>query len=80
MSYALTVELYIKSLMEHQTLQRFVQNATAYKDYDIRDIGYNSPMTGLTCSICGQTNATQVTTSGTYCVSCYGRYYENRKR
>ncbi len=42
---------------------------------------YNSYMTtGLKCSICGNNNATQVTTAGTYCVSCYGRYYENRKR
>jgi hypothetical protein len=40
-------------------------------------MGYNSYMTtGLTCSICGNNNASQVTTSATYCVACYGRYYK----
>lgn len=44
-------------------------------------LGYNRSMTtGITCSICGNDNATQVTTAANYCVSCYGRYYENRKR
>jgi hypothetical protein len=38
-------------------------------------IRYNWHMTtGLLCSICGQPNTTQVTTSGTYCVTCYGKY------
>ena len=42
---------------------------------------YNIYMTtGITCSICGANNATQVTTAATYCVPCYGRYYENRQR
>jgi hypothetical protein len=30
--------------------------------------------TGIMCSICGSDNATQVTTSGTYCVLCYAKY------
>jgi hypothetical protein len=42
---------------------------------------YNGLMTtGINCSICGMDNATQVTTVGTYCVACYGRYYQNRQR
>jgi hypothetical protein len=44
-------------------------------------IGYNWHMnSGLTCSVCGQPNATQVTTIGTYCASCYTLYYTKRNR
>ena len=53
-----------------------IRSILAYR----RHIGYNCYMTGITCSICANENATQVTTSGNYCVACYGRYYENRKR
>lgn len=31
-------------------------------------------MTNITCSICGQPNATQVRRTGTYCVTCYSNY------
>lgn len=31
-------------------------------------------MTGITCVICGQTNASQARTNGIYCIICYSKY------
>ena len=31
-------------------------------------------MTGITCVICGQSNASQARNYGIYCATCYSRY------
>lgn len=37
-------------------------------------------MTGINCSICGESNASQATKNAIYCVNCYEKYYLNRQR